>query len=45
METPTPTVELAVKFGKMVHKYHPRKFLSYNCSPSFNWSAFGYTDE
>ncbi len=45
METSTPTVELAANFSRMVKKHHPTKFLAYNLSPSFNWSAFNMMDE
>jgi len=44
METPTPNLQLAEKFSKMIKKDHPSKFLAYNLSPSFNWSAFGMSD-
>jgi isocitrate lyase len=44
METPTPNLQLAAKFSQMVKKHHPKKLLSYNLSPSFNWSAFGMSD-
>jgi isocitrate lyase len=28
-----------------VKKYHPSKLLTYNLSPSFNWSVSGMNDE
>ncbi|QGU04074.1 isocitrate lyase [Corynebacterium comes] len=39
METGTPDLELAKKFADGVHAEFPDQLLSYNCSPSFNWSA------
>jgi len=45
METPTPEVSLAAKFSKLVKEVHPTKFLAYNLSPSFNWSAFKMSDQ
>ncbi|MDX6770101.1 MAG: isocitrate lyase [Elusimicrobiota bacterium] len=37
METSTPDLAEAKRFAEAVHKVHPGKLLSYNCSPSFNW--------
>jgi isocitrate lyase len=45
METPTPNVPVAKKFAELVVKHHPRKFLAYNLSPSFNWSAAGMSNQ
>jgi len=45
METPTPTIETATKFSTLVKRTHPGKLLAYNLSPSFNWSAFGMSNE
>lgn len=45
METPTPTIEVATKFSTLVKKHHPTKLLAYNLSPSFNWSAFGMSND
>lgn len=45
METPTPTLEVASKFASLVKKYHPNKLMAYNLSPSFNWSAFGMSND
>lgn len=45
METPSPEVSLAAKFSRLVKEVHPKKFLAYNLSPSFNWSAFKMTDQ
>lgn len=38
METGTPDLELAKKFAEAVKAEYPDQLLSYNCSPSFNWS-------
>ncbi|MEJ6012769.1 isocitrate lyase [Corynebacterium sp. H127] len=38
METGTPDLELAKKFAEAVKSEYPDQLLSYNCSPSFNWS-------
>jgi isocitrate lyase len=45
METPKPNYEVAKKFAEQLRVYHPRKFLSYNLSPSFNWSGAGISDK
>jgi isocitrate lyase len=39
METSTPNLEQARRFAGAIHAEFPGKMLSYNCSPSFNWSA------
>lgn len=39
METSTPSLEQARTFAEAIHREFPGKMLSYNCSPSFNWSA------
>jgi isocitrate lyase len=44
METPSPSLQLADKFSKIIKKSYPEKMLAYNLSPSFNWSAFGMND-
>ena len=36
-ETAKPDLAEAKHFAEAVHKKFPGKFLSYNCSPSFNW--------
>ena len=36
-ETGTPDLGFAREFAQAVHRAHPGKLLSYNCSPSFNW--------
>ncbi|AJE32672.1 isocitrate lyase [Corynebacterium humireducens NBRC 106098 = DSM 45392] len=45
METGTPDLELAKKFAEGVREEFPDQLLSYNCSPSFNWSAHLDADE
>ena len=37
-ETSKPNVDEAKKFAEGVFAKYPNKLLSYNCSPSFNWS-------
>lgn len=36
-ETSKPDLLEAKKFAEAVHKEFPKKWLAYNCSPSFNW--------
>ena len=36
-ETGKPDLAFARQFAEAIHKEHPGKLLSYNCSPSFNW--------
>ncbi len=36
-ETSDPDLGDARRFAEAIHKEFPRKLLSYNCSPSFNW--------
>ncbi len=36
-ETSTPSLDEARRFAEGVHREHPGKLLTYNCSPSFNW--------
>jgi isocitrate lyase len=38
-ETSKPDLKEARVFAEGIHKHFPGKLLSYNCSPSFNWSA------
>ncbi|WP_293954414.1 isocitrate lyase [uncultured Corynebacterium sp.] len=45
METGTPDLALAKQFAEAVHEEFPDQLLSYNCSPSFNWSAHLEADE
>ena len=37
-ETSVPDIKEAQYFAEAIHQKHPGKPLSYNCSPSFNWS-------
>ncbi len=37
-ETSTPDLGEAREFAEAIHEKYPDKMLSYNCSPSFNWS-------
>ncbi|GAA5822009.1 hypothetical protein JCM11251_004823 [Rhodosporidiobolus azoricus] len=41
METKSPILAQAKEFAAGVHAVHPDKWLAYNLSPSFNWSAAG----
>lgn len=45
LETKTPNVEFAKSFAEDIRSVHPGKWMVYNLSPSFNWSAQGFTDE
>jgi isocitrate lyase len=38
-ETSTPDLDEAERFAAAIHERYPGKWLAYNCSPSFNWSA------
>ena len=38
-ETSTPDLGEAKEFAQGIHEKYPGKWLAYNCSPSFNWSA------
>ena len=44
-ETAVPNFEDAATFAKGVHAAFPGKMLAYNCSPSFNWSTAGMSDD
>lgn len=44
LETKTPDLKQAQGFAADIHKDFPGKWLVYNLSPSFNWSAHGYSD-
>jgi isocitrate lyase len=37
-ETSTPNLAEARKFADAIHDKYPNQMLTYNCSPSFNWS-------
>ncbi|KAG9055177.1 hypothetical protein FS842_002944 [Serendipita sp. 407] len=45
LETKKPDLEQASDFARRIRNTHPGKKLVYNLSPSFNWSAHGFTDE
>lgn len=45
LETKTPDLAQAQAFAKRIREKFPGKWLVYNLSPSFNWSAHGYSDE
>ena len=44
LETADPSVPAAAAFAKDIRAAHPGKKLVYNLSPSFNWSAHGFSD-
>ena len=44
-ETGKPNIKEAGHFAKGVKNIYPNQFLSYNCSPSFNWSKNLDTNE
>lgn len=46
METDKPNLNDAERLSKLLRFANQHnKFLAYNLSPSFNWSAFGYDDQ
>jgi len=45
METAKPNLAEATEFAHGVHAQVPRKMLSYNLSPSFNWDVAGLTPQ
>lgn len=45
METAKPILSQAKEFSAGVKKVHPKKWLSYNLSPSFNWDAAGLSEK
>lgn len=45
METKSPILAQAKEFAAGVHAVHPGKWLAYNLSPSFNWSAAGLNED
>ncbi|KAK4055590.1 mitochondrial 2-methylisocitrate lyase [Microbotryomycetes sp. JL201] len=45
LETKKPDLKQAQGFASDIRAVHPGKWLVYNLSPSFNWSAHGFTDE
>ena len=44
LETKTPDLVRAQGFAAKIHQDFPGKWLVYNLSPSFNWSAHGFND-
>ncbi|KAK7202592.1 isocitrate lyase [Myxozyma melibiosi] len=44
IETKGPDVKQAQALAAAVHEKYPGKWLVYNLSPSFNWSAHGFSD-
>nr|POE59349.1 methylisocitrate lyase, mitochondrial [Quercus suber] len=44
LETGDPSVQKAAGFAAEIHEVLPGKKLVYNLSPSFNWSAHGFSD-
>ncbi|KDN34148.1 hypothetical protein RSAG8_12761, partial [Rhizoctonia solani AG-8 WAC10335] len=44
LETKKPDLEQARSFARRIRKVFPGKWLVYNLSPSFNWSAHGFTE-
>jgi isocitrate lyase len=44
LETKDPSVKAAASFAAEIHAAAPGKKLVYNLSPSFNWSAHGFSD-
>lgn len=44
LETKTPNLKQAKEFAAKIHTKYPSTKLVYNLSPSFNWSAHGYTE-
>ncbi|KAI5475861.1 isocitrate lyase, mitochondrial [Pseudohyphozyma bogoriensis] len=44
LETKEPNLKQAQDFAEEIHKTYPGKWLVYNLSPSFNWSAHGFTE-
>ncbi|KAK9459510.1 isocitrate lyase [Lipomyces oligophaga] len=44
IETKSPDLKQAQELAATVHKKFPGKWLVYNLSPSFNWSAHGFSD-
>ncbi|KAF2479323.1 isocitrate lyase [Neohortaea acidophila] len=44
LETADPSVEKGAGFAREIRAAYPGKKLVYNLSPSFNWSAHGFSD-
>ncbi|ODV91264.1 hypothetical protein CANCADRAFT_2976 [Tortispora caseinolytica NRRL Y-17796] len=45
IETATPDISEAKAFAEKIHAKYPGKWLVYNLSPSFNWSAHGFSEQ
>jgi isocitrate lyase len=45
IETDTPDLKIAKALSDGIHETHPNTLLAYNLSPSFNWDAFGFSDQ
>ncbi|KAN0063453.1 mitochondrial 2-methylisocitrate lyase [Thecaphora frezii] len=45
LETKRPDLEQAREIAARIHEEHAGKWLVYNLSPSFNWSAHGFSEE
>lgn len=45
LETKLPDLKQAQTFAARILEKYPKKHLVYNLSPSFNWSAAGYSDD
>jgi isocitrate lyase len=43
LETKAPDLKQAQAFARRIREKFPGKWLVYNLSPSFNWSAHGYS--
>jgi isocitrate lyase len=43
LETKAPDLKQAQSFARRIREKFPEKWLVYNLSPSFNWSAHGYS--
>jgi isocitrate lyase len=44
LETKTPDLEQAKSFARKIREKFPGKWFVYNLSPSFNWSAHGFSE-
>ncbi|KAL0951733.1 hypothetical protein HGRIS_008407 [Hohenbuehelia grisea] len=44
LETKTPDIEQARYFARKIRAKYPGKWFVYNLSPSFNWSAHGFSE-
>lgn len=45
LETKKPDLKQAQDFAKKIRDVYPGKWLVYNLSPSFNWSAHGFSEK